>query len=78
VREIDEIIDKRDQNLLAYELQFEDGSYLDYENSNSGLTFENYDINTNDPIAQNDDFDVGISDILDFTEKNPFGEVFNR
>jgi hypothetical protein len=78
VREIDEIIDKRDQNLLAYELQFEDGSYLDYENSNSGLTFENYDINTNDPIAQNTDFEVGISNILDFTEKNPFGEVYKQ
>ena len=78
VKEIDEIIDKRDQNLFAFNLQLEDGTYLTYENSDSGLTFENYDIDTNDPIAQNDDFDVGIDDILDFTDKNPFGEVYKR
>lgn len=76
VREIDEIIDKKEQNVESFELSFEDTGTLVYENSDSSLVYENFNIKTNDPIAQNDDFDTNISDILDFTEKNPFGEVF--
>ena len=29
-----------------------------------------------DPAADNEDFDTNIDDILDFTERNPFGEVY--
>lgn len=78
VREIDEIIDTKEQNLEAFELSYEDSGTLVYENSDSSLVYENFNIKTNDPIAQNDDFDTNISDILDFTEKNPFGEVFTN
>jgi hypothetical protein len=78
VREIDEIIDTKEQNLESFELSYEDSGTLVYENSDSSLVYENFNIKTNDPIAQNNDFDTNISDILDFTEKNPFGEVFTN
>lgn len=79
VKEIDEIIDTKNQNMVTFALTFEDASgSLIFENSDSALVYENYDIDTNDPISQNDDFDTNISDILDFTEKNPFGEVFTN
>jgi len=35
---------------------------------------ESYDINDNDPLAQNDDFEVEADGFVDFTERDPFSE----
>ena len=40
------------------------------------MILESYKITTVDAGARNEDFDTNIEEILDFTEKNPFGEVF--
>jgi hypothetical protein len=77
VREIDEIIDKYDQDINAFILTYEDGTEFLLETSSpSELVLETFDINTTDKNAQNDDFDTNVTDILDFTERNPFGEVY--
>ena len=78
VREIDEIIDTKDSSMTSFQLYMEDNLPFEYENNESPLIFENYDINDADPLAQNDDFEVGVGDILDFTEVNPFGEVVKQ
>jgi hypothetical protein len=77
VREIDEIIDKYDQDINAFILTYEDDTEFLLETSSpSELVLETFDINTTDKNAQNDDFDTNVTDILDFTERNPFGEVY--
>ena len=77
IKEIDSIIDTKEQNIDSFALHYEDDTQLLYEGSgNTLLIFESFDINDTDKNAQNDDFDTNINDILDFTEKNPFGEVF--
>lgn len=70
----DEAIDKSiDMNM--YNILLEDGSRMLYEYyADSFVINENYQINTIIPNVQNEDFRNNI-DILDFTEKNPFGEV---
>ena len=35
---------------------------------------ESYDINDNDPLAQNDDFETDADTFVDFTERDPFSE----
>ena len=79
VSEIDGIIETIDQNMLSFALTFEDGTtfYLDNEEA-APLILENFDINDTDKNAMNDDFETDASDILDFTDHNPFGEVYNR
>jgi len=63
-------IDINDYNLLG-----EDGGRLMFEYyANSYIITENYKVTTIIPNATNEDFELEI-DILDFTEKNPFGEV---
>lgn len=80
VREIDEIIDSYEQNTSeAYAITFEDSTEFLLETSYpSELILEGYDINNSDKNAQNDDFETTVTDILDFTERNPFGEVYTR
>lgn len=80
IREIDEVTDKYEQNLEdAFALLLEDDTQLLLETlSPSELVLESYDINNTDKNAQNDDFETNVSDILDFTERNPFGEVYTR
>jgi hypothetical protein len=79
VREIDEIADKYDQASDNYTLTLEDGTaFLLETDAESELYLETFDINTSDKNAQNDDFETTVTDILDFTERNPFGEVYTR
>ena len=40
------------------------------------MILESYVGVENDVLAQNENFDVDIEDILDFTERNPFGEIY--
>ena len=78
VSEIDSTIDTYEQTMLAFQLLNEVGDPVLFEDGINSIIFENYDINTTDKNAQNDDFDTNISDILDFTENNPFGEVYKQ
>jgi hypothetical protein len=79
IREIDEIEDKINQGVDVFALELEDSTpFLLETDRPSELLIETFDINTTDKNAQNDDFDTNISDILDFTERNPFGEVYTR
>ena len=78
VSEIDSTIDTYEQTMLAFQLLDEVGDPVLFEDGINSIIFENYDINTTDKNAQNDDFDTNISDILDFTENNPFGEVYKQ
>lgn len=80
VREIDEIGDKYEQNIAeSFTISYEDETEFLLETSSpSSLVIESFDINTTDKNAQNDDFDTNIANILDFTERNPFGEVYTQ
>lgn len=80
VREIDEIADKYEQSIAeSYAITLEDGTqFLLETNTPSELLIETFDVNTSDKNAQNDDFEVNVSNILDFTERNPFGEVYTQ
>jgi hypothetical protein len=40
------------------------------------MLLESFSVTTVDAGSRNEDFDTNIEEILDFTEKNPFGEVF--
>ena len=67
-------------------LENEDGALLlenDGDSSSNYLLLETYNIQTQSPYADNNDLDTQAGfdtsstadDILDFTERNPFGEV---
>ena len=51
----------------------ESGMYLMDEDKYSILQ-ENYDINTNDPLADNDEFEDEATGYIDFSERDPFSE----
>ena len=72
--EIDGIEEKYSQDMLEYQLQLENGNLLLKEDGGS-LIKENYSTNI-EPI-DNVDFDnlITLEGILDFSEKNPFGEI---
>lgn len=79
IRDIDAIQDKLDQSISTFALSFEDDMDILLETDTpSQLLIETYDINTSDKNAQNDDFETNVNNILDFTERNPFGEVYTQ
>jgi hypothetical protein len=49
---------------------------LEYE-TNASIILESFTLSQIDPAAQNDSFETEV-DILDFTDRNPFGEVYNQ
>ena len=89
VSEIDAAEDKYSLDQLAHQmsLENEDGALLleadGADSSSNYLLLETYNIQTQSPYADNNDLDsqAGFDtsstadDILDFTERNPFGEV---
>ena len=89
VSEIDAAEDKYSLDQLAHQmsLENEDGALLleadGSDSSSNYLLLETYDIQSQSPYADNNDLDsqAGFDtsstadDILDFTERNPFGEV---
>lgn len=83
VKEIDDLTVDIGQDIQNYELLLEGTGYagsrflLEFE-TESKVILENYTITAIDKIADNEHYDTGIQDILDFTERNPFGEVYNR
>jgi len=77
IEEIDELLDDKRLDLELYKFLKEDGSELLLEYySESSLMLEDYSTVVKDKAADNDDFDANINDILDFTERNPFGEIY--
>ena len=89
VSDIDAAEDKYSLDMLNHQmtLEAEEGSLLLENDSASGesnyFLLESYEIQTQSPYADNIDLDneagfdtASVSDdILDFTERNPFGEV---
>lgn len=76
VDEIDEQATEKSTDVNEYNILLEDGSRILYEYfTESYMINESYKINEIIPGVQNEDFTTEI-DILDFSERNPFGEVF--
>ena len=75
ITEIDAIETKYSQDMLEYQMMLEDGTLLLKEDSGS-LINEAYQTSVSEPI-DNQDFDtlITLEGILDFSERNPFGEV---
>ena len=80
VSEIDAAEDKYSLDQLAHQMSLEnDGA----DSSSNYLLMETYNIQSQSPYADNNDLDTQAGfdtsstadDILDFTERNPFGEV---
>ena len=61
-----------DQGVTAG-LQTEKGLFINDE-SGYMLLQENFDINTNNPLADNDELELEASGIIDFSERDPFSE----
>jgi len=74
---IDAVVANQGLDIQNYELILESGSrmLLEYE-ANSTVILESFNTSLIDPLAQNEKFELEI-DVLDFTERNPFGEVYN-
>lgn len=72
---IDAIETKYSQDMLEYQMLQEDGTLMLNE-TNGSIIKEDYSSSTSEPI-DNADFDslVTLEGILDFSEKNPFGEI---
>jgi len=80
IEEIDNIENDNSLNMLNYNVLLEDGGSIILEESlpfgsPSYLINEEYVIQTIDERSQNDDFDLLDDTILNFDEKNPFGEI---
>jgi len=77
VPEIDAVVANQGLDIYNYELVFEDNSkmLLEYE-TKSVVILESFNTSLIDPLAQNEKFETEI-DVLDFSDKNPFGEVYN-
>ena len=75
VSEIDVIVASQSLDIQDYQILMENNDKFIYEyEANSYAILESFNTETIDPLAQNDDFELEI-DILDFTDRNPFGEV---
>ena len=77
INEIDQVTSDRSLDVGAYEVLLENGDnlILEYE-TKASMILENFVIANIDASAQNETFETEI-DILDFTDRNPFGEVYN-
>ena len=73
---IDGIEDAQSLDILQFQFQLEDGDLLKLED-NDTLILESFMTNRGNVGADNADFDTwqSASNILDFTETNPFGEI---
>lgn len=78
IAEIDDQIKDTTLDMLSYQFLLEDGTTFALEDfTPSAMILEQYVITSRDAGASNEDYDTNIRDILDFTDRNPFGEVFN-
>ena len=78
IPEIDTYPDAINEDVRNFGLLQENGDELLFEfNTESPIVVESYStVHADDGGARNEDFDTNITDILDFSERNPFGEVF--
>jgi hypothetical protein len=78
ISEIDTYPSSINEDVRNFGLLQENGDELLFEfNTESPIVVESYStIHADDGGARNEDFDTNITDILDFSERNPFGEVF--
>lgn len=75
VKEIDDIAAEKSTDINLYNILAETGDRLLFEYyTDSYIINESYNLSTILPNVQNEDFTAEIN-ILDFTERNPFGEV---
>ena len=84
IADVDALEDDRSINMFNYELLKEDGDALLLENGFK-IIKEDYALSDTtsattigdsaEPLARNDDFGLSADDIIDFSERNPFGEV---
>jgi len=70
---IDGIGTRYDQNILIYQVQLEDGTYL--LNEDGGFMLNEYRIEVQNITANNEYFTQKSLDFIDFSERNPFSEV---
>lgn len=79
IDEIDSAIEDSTFTISDYELLLESGGkiLLEYETASS-IIKEDFLLKNIDKIADNEVFETNITDILDFSERNPFGEIFNN
>ena len=77
VAEIDDQAGDKSLDITAFELLLESGDQMLLEYyTKSSVILESYTISDIDAAAQNEKF-TGEIDILDFSERNPFGEIIN-
>jgi hypothetical protein len=79
IDEIDSAIEDSTFTISDYELLLESGDkiLLEYEIVSS-IIKEDFLLRNIDKIADNEVFETNITDILDFSERNPFGEIYNN
>lgn len=78
ITSIDEIPQAEEHDIMGHELVLESGdSFLLEENERSSFVLESFDLTEIDGHAENENFRSEIPDVLDFTDRNPFGEVYN-
>jgi len=78
IPEIDAVVDNQGLDIQNYELTLESGFRMLLEQeTDSTVILESFNTSLIDPLAQNEKFELEI-DVLDFSEQNPFGEVYNR
>ena len=76
--EIDSIEGDYSLDIQNYQMLMENGDKMIFEyETNAYMILESFNTSTIDKLAQNEDFESDI-DIIDFTDKNPFGEVYNQ
>ena len=77
ISEIDGVFNELNQTVDNFELLQEGGDSVILETSEiTPLVLENYTQDNDRIDADNDKFDVDIENILDFSERNPFGEAY--
>ena len=75
ITEVD-AISQYDSSTLSFNYQLDDDSVItDESGENAPYTNESYSIESTDPIADNNNLKVETSDIVDFSEVNPFIRV---
>jgi len=74
---IDAVVANQGLDIQNYELTLESGARMLLEQeTDSTVILESFNTSLIDPLAQNEKFEAEIG-VLDFTERNPFGEVYN-
>jgi hypothetical protein len=73
VADVDRLMADYSNGLNMFGIQLENGFNLTDEEEYT-LIQESYDINENDPMATNDEFQIEGASFIDFTERDPFSE----